>query len=1275
MRPGSRIFRLLAVLALVAASLAVAGWLLLRAHGERFARERVAAAIGQALQRPVALDRVALNPWLLRAHLYGLTAAGARPADPPLLRLGHARLSLAASSLWRGRLSLNVLLEDASLRLAPEPSPDSGASLRLPAIPQDLDLGPLTVRVAEVQVVRGSLVYDPSSPPRVQISGLHARARPTSAGLVLHGRADRVEVRADGGEQVFREVRADAELQADRLQIDRLTARWDEQPITIRGQVFELHTPPKLRFTVEARMDLARLAQRAGLGLPVRGTAEVSAEVRGEIGSPEIAGTIAAPTLAVGPILARQAFLRGRWADGRLTVSELRALAWDGQLGGTVTVVAARLADTTATLHLDRIALQALPPDWGLPRGLAGRVSGTATLSGDPRAWGSLRGSLDLAATGLALPGTAGRLGAGTAVLTGTFAGREGDVTRAEAAWPGVRLHAAGGLSTQGPRALRLVLDAALDQLAAALGGAPGLAGQATLRADLRGTWRRPVASGRLTVPALEAAGARLDALQAALSYADGTLRVTPADALLGQSRIVAAGTLSAPAGWAGPADGAPRGLRLRAELQAPALRLADLRPWLPAGLGASGTLRLSASVEGTPDAWRAAGRVDAERLAGPADLAVRDAQADFVLNGTALEVAALRATVADVPLRGSGRYAWAGQGQAQVSLGPAPLGRLPHVPAGLELGGTGRGELRLAVQAGTVTGAGQLALTAVSASGHPLGDGVGQVSLQADRVEATLAFPDAGVEARVAGPLDPGARWTGTLRLQEAPVQPILRGLRTGDIPGVSGRVSARVEFSIPLRAPRRTRLQASLDPLSLTLAGDTWRNAGPVLLRWDDGTLRVERLRVESRLGSLDAQGTVQAAGPLDLTVDGLVPLAILPAVSPRVRDAAGLLRLRGTVQGTPAAPRVRGAGEVREASLRLRDYPEVIRGVNAEFAVSESGLRLTRATGVLGSGRFEAHGTALLEGRRLGHYRFQVRGQELPLALAEGLQTVWDADLELVGSASRGLLQGEARLQRGSYTRDLSLLALLLRPAPGKAAGPDVPLQLRVTLTFPSELLIRTELARMPVGGRLRVEGTLDSPVLFGALEADRGRILFRQQAFEIVSARARFADPRRIDPILDVVAEAEIRRHQVTLHLSGRSQDLHVRFSASPPLPQEDLLSLVVFGVTPEEFGQTAGGIVAGEAVQLLAQELLGMRPGSGMAGFNVDVVRTGQGAGVLRVERDLTERARVVFSQELSAEGERRLRVEYQLVGPLLLSAEQNFRGSYGADLVLRMRFR
>jgi translocation and assembly module TamB len=967
-------------------------------------------------------------------------------------------------------------------------------------------------------------------------------------------------------------------------------------------------------------------------------------------------------------VTAGQAVLRGTWADGSLRLSEVRAQVWNGRLQGSATLTPARLAETRATLRVDDVALQALPPALGIPPDLRGRVSGSADVSGDPRRVESLQGRFDLAAAGLLLPGPPQQLGPGTAQAAGTFAGRSVELARAEARWPGVELDGRGDLSAAGPRALHLVLRAALPRVAA-LWGARDVSGQATLTADLEGTWQRLRATGRLAVPALGVAGATLTGVEARLRYADETLRIAPAEATLGGSRLTAEAT----AGWPGLSQGLPDPIRFRAELRAPALQLADLRAWIPAGVQAAGSVSLTAVAEGTPAAWRATGQLRAGALQAPGDLPVRDASAAFAMDGQALEVSALQATLAGVPVRGSGRYAWAGTGQADLALGPAELAALPNLPAALDLRGTGRGQVRAALQAGAVSGSGTLSLTGVAANGVGLGDGAGQVAVKDDRLQGTLAFPAAGLRAEVQGPLDPAATLAASLELRDLAVQPILQQLRPGL--AVAGRIGGQATASIPLQAPASARAQATLDPVALTIAGDAWRNREPVRLRWEAATLHVDRLGLESRLGSFSAEGAVQPGGRVDLRLDGQVPLAILPALRPEVREAQGLLSLQGSLQGATAAPRVRGEGRLRDASLALRDYPDVLREVQAQFVVSQTGLRLEQASGRLGTGRFQASGTAILDGRRLGNYRLRLTGQELPLSPMEGLRSFWDADLELVGTPSRGLLQGEARLQRGSYTQEMSLLALLLAPKAGKAAGPGFDLRLKVDLRFPSPLLVRTELARLPVGGTARLEGTLDNPVVFGTLETREGTILFRKQEFSIVSATARFTDPRRVDPILDVEAQAEIRQYQVTLRVTGRSQDLNVRFTSAPPLPQEDLLALVVFGVTREEFGAGAAGIVAGEAAQLLVQEFLGVKPGAGLAGFDVDVQRTGAGAGVLRVERDLTRRARVILSQELGGEAEQRLRVEYRILGPLLVAGEQNFRGNYGADLVLRMRFR
>jgi autotransporter translocation and assembly factor TamB len=139
--------------------------------------------------------------------------------------------------------------------------------------------------------------------------------------------------------------------------------------------------------------------------------------------------------------------------------------------------------------------------------------------------------------------------------------------------------------------------------------------------------------------------------------------------------------------------------------------------------------------------------------------------------------------------------------------------------------------------------------------------------------------------------------------------------------------------------------------------------------------------------------------------------------------------------------------------------------------------------------------------------------------------------------------------------------------------------------------------------------------------------------------------------------------------VTLHLSGRLSELSFRFSSIPPLKQQELLSLVTVGSTTA----TAGGAL-GEVAQLFAEDVLGLATG-GYAPETFGVERTEDNEQVFNVGKQVTEDVRVLYSQSLSGASKRVLRVEYQLTGPLLLAAEQDFQGDFGGDVLIRLRFR
>jgi autotransporter translocation and assembly factor TamB len=553
------------------------------------------------------------------------------------------------------------------------------------------------------------------------------------------------------------------------------------------------------------------------------------------------------------------------------------------------------------------------------------------------------------------------------------------------------------------------------------------------------------------------------------------------------------------------------------------------------------------------------------------------------------------------------------------------------------------------------------------------LGPGTLRATLRDRALSAGAEFPEAQVSATASGRLAPGGTLALTVRAGNVQVAPLARRWAPAGLGRVDGAVTVAAELAIPVADPRRATGRAQLDPVAVTLAGEEWR--GVVLLRREPDRVRVERLGFTSRLGAVTASGTVTDAGALDLTADGQIPLAILPAFRPELLEADGVADTRLRIAGTAAVPAITGDGTLRDGRLALRDYPDPIRELRARFTISPRGARITEATATLGGGQLRASGEVVIGEDGSGTYRFAVTAREVAATSLADLQTVWDADLDVAGRGPRAFVRGEARLLRGLYTRDISILRELLQRRPVRVESREGGVHLDLRIQLQDNLVARTSLATLRAGGTLRLQGTTSAPIVFGTVDVREGEITFRKNRWRVLSASARFIDPRRIDPILDVHAETEIRGYDITMTITGPGDNLEIKFAAVPPLAEDEVLALVAFGQTRSQLGQAGAGALVGEAAGIIVDDMFGPSGDSLVRPDVLEVDTSDTGARTVKVGKRLTPNTLVVYSQGITNADERKLRIEYQVFGPLVVAGEQDFRGSFGGDVLLRLRFR
>src|SRR4030095_6845409 len=168
------------------------------------------------------------------------------------------------------------------------------------------------------------------------------------------------------------------------------------------------------------------------------------------------------------------------------------------------------------------------------------------------------------------------------------------------------------------------------------------------------------------------------------------------------------------------------------------------------------------------------------------------------------------------------------------------------------------------------------------------------------------------------------------------------------------------------------------------------------------------VEQLELAGRLGTATAAGRVDDSGAIEGTVRGQVPFALLKALRSDVRDASGRLDLDVRVGGTVTKPALVGRGTISGGLLAVRNVPFVIRDMEGRLAFSPARVRIEELKAGVGSGTLRATGEAALHGGA-------IRASQVA-APARG--------------AAGGVGRAEPPLARGAYTRDLSILPLLVK-----------------------------------------------------------------------------------------------------------------------------------------------------------------------------------------------------------------------------------------------------
>lgn len=320
----------------------------------------------------------------------------------------------------------------------------------------------------------------------------------------------------------------------------------------------------------------------------------------------------------------------------------------------------------------------------------------------------------------------------------------------------------------------------------------------------------------------------------------------------------------------------------------------------------------------------------------------------------------------------------------------------------------------------------------------------------------------------------------------------------------------------------------------------------------------------------------------------------------------------------------------GIVRGQSLEYRNqlFGTRLSGMALSARFDGSRLEIERLAADAGDGRVSAEGFVSLSAESGYPMDLTATLDNARLARSDSVSARATGSLRLSKAAGEtALLAGEIRLPETRYrfvrqgaaeVPELDGVRFRERAGPQRVTGDEAAvagpglfgkIRLDVALRASDQLYVSGMGLESEWSADLTLAGTSADPRVSGTIDLVRGTLGFAGRSFALEDGRLGFVGGREINPTIDLAASERIDDISVTVTATGRAFEPQIGFSSTPSLPQDEVLSRILFG-------SSIANLSAVQAVQLAAS-LNSLRSTGG--GFNpLGTLRSATGVDRLRV---------------------------------------------------------
>jgi autotransporter translocation and assembly factor TamB len=319
------------------------------------------------------------------------------------------------------------------------------------------------------------------------------------------------------------------------------------------------------------------------------------------------------------------------------------------------------------------------------------------------------------------------------------------------------------------------------------------------------------------------------------------------------------------------------------------------------------------------------------------------------------------------------------------------------------------------------------------------------------------------------------------------------------------------------------------------------------------------------------------------------------------PGIVQLDGDLALDVNINGTIGKPAMSGSGDITINMARFSNptFP-ALSGFHSRMTFAGDTLHFERFNGDLAGGPFSVSGQVRFPKLTEPNLDFQLKAQSVLVARNDTLTARADADVRVVGPLKTATVTGNVALTNSSLLKNVDLIPIGLpgRPAPQPPSDrpdfsvPQPPIRdwkFDVAVKTKDPFMIRGNLASGGANVDLHATGTGLHPALQGVVKLQNVEATLPFSRLEISSGILYFDPSDSFNPKIDLHGTSLIRDYTVHVYVYGTTLAPEALFTSEPPLPQEEIISLLATGTTRQELVGN-NNVLAGRAAMLLIQQL-------------------------------------------------------------------------------------